>query len=90
VYSRGLYGVARDDVAAAEWLKRSARLGNAEAQYALAQAYAEGRGVARDANEALGWILLAAKNKHPGAAAALERIKAQLPKDAPGRAPAAD
>ena len=77
-YSRGLYGVRRDDAAAAEWLRRSARQGNVEAQYALANAYAEGRGVPRDPNEALGWIQLAARNHHPGAAAALERIQAML------------
>lgn len=82
-YSRGLYGLARDDVAAADWLRRSARQGNVEAQYALAHAYAEGRGVRYDPNEALGWIQLAAKNNHPQAAAALERIKALLPPQKP-------
>ena len=86
VYARGLYGVARDDVAAADWLKRSARLGNVEAQYELAHAYAEGRGVRQDANEALGWILLAEKNGHPEAAAAAERIRALLPRNAPAPA----
>ena len=82
-YSRGLYGVRRDDAAAAEWLRRSARQGNVEAQYALANVYAEGRGVPQDPNEALGWILLAARNNHPEAAAALERIQAMLKKPAP-------
>lgn len=79
-YSRGLYGLRRDDIAAAEWLRRSARQGNVDAQYALANAYAAGRGVPYDPNEALGWIQLAARNNHPQAAAALERIKALLEK----------
>ena len=82
-YSRGLYGLARNDIEAADWLKRSARAGNVEAQYALASAYAEGRGVPFDPNEALGWIQLAAKNGHPGAAAAYARIKALLAKEKP-------
>lgn len=84
-YSRGLHGIGRDDAAAAEWLRRSARQGNVEAQYALANAYAEGRGVPRDPNEALGWIELAARNNHPEAAAALERIRAMLKKPAPAK-----
>jgi hypothetical protein len=79
-YSRGLYGLRRDDIAAAEWLRRSARQGNVDAQYALANAYADGRGVAYDPNEALGWIQLAAKNNHPQAAQALERIRGLLNK----------
>jgi TPR repeat protein len=79
-YSRGLYGLKRDDITAADWLRRSARQGNVDAQYALANAYADGRGVAYDPNEALGWIQLAAKNNHPQAAQALERIRGLLNK----------
>jgi TPR repeat protein len=87
-YSRGDLGLPRDHAAAAQWLRRSARQGKVEAQYELAIAYAEGRGVPLDPNEALGWILLAAKNNHPGAAAALERIKTLQAREAEKRPPA--
>ena len=48
----------KNDVSAAEWLTKSARQGNATAQFQLAQMYADGKGVQKDSMQA--WALLTA------------------------------
>ena len=78
IYAGGLYGEPRDDKIAIEWLRKSALLGYPEAQYALGLAYAEGRGVEKDASQAYGWLLKAAKQGHKAADAYVKRIQQQV------------
>lgn len=59
------------DVAA---LCRRAEAGDAEAQFALAHCYVEGRGVAADEAEARTWFARAAAQGDADAQAALERM----------------
>jgi soluble lytic murein transglycosylase-like protein len=68
-------GVARDPDQAAQLYCRAARLGAADAQYALGWMYANGRGVARD--DGLAWRLfgLAAEQGHTAGA----RMQSLLP-----------
>jgi len=54
-------GVARDDVQAAEWFRKAAEQGNAEAQANLGFVYMVGRGVAPDDAQAVGWLRKAAE-----------------------------
>jgi hypothetical protein len=90
VYSRGLYGVVRDPKVAAGWLRRSALQGNVEAQYGLGLAYAEGNGVRKDATEAYGWMLHAARNGHARAIEFVNRVQSRLPKPEAAAPRAAD
>lgn len=48
-------GVARDYRQAADWCRKSAQQGHANAQYFLGMMYDEGKGVAQDARQALDW-----------------------------------
>jgi len=59
-------------------LRRSARLGYAEAEYALGLAYAQGSGVEKDASQAYGWLLKAAKQGHPAAKAYVKDIQTRV------------
>jgi TPR repeat protein len=79
ILSKGLYGEKQDDVAAANWLRRSARQGNSEAQYALGLVYAEGRGVAKDQQQSLYWMNEAARNGSKRAMEDLARAKDRAP-----------
>ena len=56
--------LAGDPAHAARWLTAAARLGHAEAQAVIGQWTLDGRGVERNAEEALHWFLLAAHNAH--------------------------
>lgn len=60
-YRDGRYGLPRDDRAAATWLARAARSGNAYAAATLGDAYAQGQGVAPDIKVAQRWWLQAAQ-----------------------------
>lgn len=67
-----LEGVATDDgepnpQLGAAYLTRAARNGDAEAQYALGQLYAAGRGVAQSEEQAARWLGEAARNGHVAA-----------------------
>jgi len=55
IYRHGDAGYPRDDRRSAYWMLRAARQGNAYAQGALAEDYAQGRGVARDPRQAAYW-----------------------------------
>lgn len=74
MYSLGTeaIGVARDDRQAAVWFRRAADQGHAKAQFALGQAYEEGRGVNRDRETALQWYRRAAEQGLPEAREKLE------------------
>jgi TPR repeat protein len=48
-------GVPRDDVDAAGWLRKSAEMGNADAQARLGALYESGRGVMNDDEAAASW-----------------------------------
>ena len=65
---------ARSDAIAARLFRAAGSLGHAEAQFALGQLYAGGRGVERDDVEAAFWWGLAAQQGHVEAQAALDRI----------------
>jgi hypothetical protein len=75
VYARGLYGVRRNDKTSVTWLRRAALQGHLDAQYAMGLAYAEGRGVERDPQEALGWMVMAARKGHPRAIEFVRRVQ---------------
>lgn len=69
-------GVVRDLDQAAALYCRAARLGAAEAQYALGWMAANGRGMARDDGVAWRLFALAAEQAHPAAQRMLERLPA--------------
>jgi TPR repeat protein len=75
--------VKRDDEASVVWLRRSALQGHAQAQYALGLAYAEGRGVAKDAVEAYTWFRQAASNGSRRAAELVKRVESRKEKVQP-------
>jgi hypothetical protein len=54
-------GVPQDYQEALEWYRKSAALGNAEAQSNLGSMYANGEGVPQDDIEAVKWLLKAAE-----------------------------
>jgi hypothetical protein len=56
-----------DDAGAADWYRRAAVRGNAEACVLLASAYLEGRGVPRDPVRAYAWYEMAAQRGHANA-----------------------
>lgn len=60
----GLGPVALDPVDAARWYTRAAEKNNADAQFALANAYSIGRGVPVDPSQAIKWLTRAADNGH--------------------------
>jgi len=70
----GLGPVALDPVEAARWYRKAADAGHAEAQFALARAYALGRGVPQDKNQALLWLTRAAENGFDQAILDLARL----------------
>ena len=62
-------GITAPEIAA-EWLKlqwKAAEHGDAEAQYALGQAYEEGKGISTDTRTAFGWFFKAALQGHADA-----------------------
>jgi soluble lytic murein transglycosylase-like protein len=80
-------GVPRDFEKAAALYCKAARLGDADAQYALGWMYANGRGVARDDATAAQIFALAADRGHPGAKVmrSFTATKVTAPPDAPIR-----
>jgi hypothetical protein len=75
LYAKGLFGAKRDDKASVAWLRRAALQGHLDAQYEMGLAYEEGRGVERDASEAYGWLLMAARKGHPRAIEIVRRVQ---------------
>jgi TPR repeat protein len=57
------------------WLRRAALQGHTEAEYQLGVMYLEGRGVAQDFDEALGWFVRAARKGHPQAMQVVRRVQ---------------
>jgi TPR repeat protein len=70
-------GGPRDDAVAAAWFLRAARRGYAPAQLALANAFAEGRGVRRNTPRAAELARAAAGQGQPGAAEFAARFTPQ-------------
>ena len=58
MYAQGR-GVRRDLTEAANWYRKSAEQGNAEAEFALGQLYSRGWGVPRDEADAIQWFQMA-------------------------------
>ena len=71
-------GVVRDPKKAAEWYRKAAEQGYAEAQNNLGLLYAGGRGVAKDEAKAVEWYRKAAKQGHEAAQYNLSLIEWQL------------
>lgn len=69
-------GVTRNDEKAATWYRRAADQGHVKAQFALGQAYEEGRGVKQDREVAMQWYRRAADQGMPDAK---EKIESPLP-----------
>jgi TPR repeat protein len=59
---------------ALRWYRLAAEKGHADAQFALAQAYATGRGVMQDQEEAVFWLNRAAKQNHAPSLIELARL----------------
>ena len=57
-------GVPQNDKTAAQWYRRAAEQGNAEAQFNLGLMYFNGRGVAQDYKVAAQWYRRAAEQGH--------------------------
>jgi len=64
VYEYGRHGVKIDVVKAAEWFRKAAEAGNADAMTELALCYELGCGVEQDDEEALDWYMMAAELGH--------------------------
>lgn len=67
----GLGPVQRDAGEATRWYRAAARQGHGPAQYALARAYAEGRGVPVDGAQAIAWLTASATSNFVPAILAL-------------------
>jgi TPR repeat protein len=67
--------IAKDQREAVRWLGRAAQAEHAEAQFALAQAFAVGNGVSADRSLAIAWLERAAENKHTPAMLSLARLR---------------
>lgn len=63
---------AKNYTEAAEWYRKAAEQGNAEAQYSLGDCYMAGIGVTKDATEAVKWFHKAAEQGNKIAIEALE------------------
>ena len=66
MYAKGR-GVRQDDAQAAQWFRKAAEQGVAQAQYNLAVMYAKGRGVRQDGEQAVQWFRKAAEQGYPQA-----------------------
>ena len=90
MYSLGTeaIGVARNEEQAAIWYRRAADQGHGKAQFALGQAYEEGRGVKQDREAALHWYRRAADQGIPEAKEKLDAPLRQktMPADSPAPA----
>ncbi len=67
-----------DYKAAARWFETAAAYGLADSQFNLAVLYENGMGVAKDAQQAYKWLILAAKSGDKDAAARRDALKAKL------------
>jgi len=71
---RGLAPLARDPKEAARWFGHAAHNGHGDAQYALAQAFAQGEGVPLDRERSIAWLERAAHGGHTMALMSLARL----------------
>ena len=77
MYAAG-QGVDKDPKTAAEWYRKAAEKGVADAQYRLGAMYESGEGVPSDMEYAYGWYSVAAHLGNPKGIAAAEKARAQL------------
>jgi TPR repeat protein len=77
MYAAG-QGVEKSMETAADWYRKAAELGVADAQFRLGALYQEGDGVPQDMESAYGWYSVAAHLGNAKAAAAVETSKALL------------
>jgi hypothetical protein len=63
----GTLFLAQDEAKAAQWYRKAAEGGDAQAQFLLAQAFRKGQGLPRDPEGALHWAQAAADQGHPDA-----------------------
>lgn len=70
----GIYYQEIDPKQSFYWLKKSAEGGNVDSQYDLGWLYTEGKGTAKNVEEAIFWFKEAAKQNHADAAYALSNI----------------
>lgn len=56
-----------DESKSSKWYLKAAEQGHADAQYAIGQAYSDGKGVEKDAEKGFQWYMKAAKQDHGGA-----------------------
>ena len=68
-------GVARDVAEAVKWFQKAAELDYNEAQFILAELYADGRGVPRDPGKAMELYRQAAASGHEGAKERLDALR---------------
>jgi TPR repeat protein len=68
-------GVAQDEVKAAQWYRKAAEQGDAEAQFNLGVMCQCGRGVAQDETRGVQWYRKAAEQGHKGAQSALATLE---------------
>lgn len=78
LYAEGGPGLERNDARALECFRAGAFQGEPVSQYNLAQYYLHGLGVLPDKIKAYSWYKLAAKQNHPEAGAALDRLQGTL------------
>jgi hypothetical protein len=63
-FSKGLYGIAKDEAKAVMWYRKAAEQGDAQAQYNLSIMYGNGTGIAKNEAQAVVWCRKAAEQGH--------------------------
>jgi len=74
VWIGDLFFMDLSDAPAAEWYRRAAALGNAQAQYKLGLIYLRDQGISQCSEEAMRWLELAAQQRHVPAWSSLGAI----------------
>ena len=74
LYATGDWSGPRDPVRGAEWYRRAAERGHANAQYNLGFMYLRGEGVSSDPVEGLRWIRLAGDQREPASCRLLAEL----------------
>lgn len=72
---RGGKGVTKDLTKAAEWYRKAAEQGDADAQYKLGLFYENGYGVTQDKEQAMQWYKKAAEQGNENAKKALDKMQ---------------
>ncbi len=75
------HGASQDYTEAAQWARRAAELGDADAQFTLGWHCSKGKGVSRDLVEAHKWYSLAAAGGHESADRARTMLERQMTRE---------